>query len=73
MHWMHLIRKKNNCTNTQLHNGKMQILFSSELYKHLAATVLCGIFVLYLTFLTQKGVEITDTKLQKITDKRYCL
>ena len=51
----------------------MQILFSSELYKHLAATVLCGIFVLYLTFLTQKGVEITDTKLQKITDKRYCL
>ena len=49
----------------------MQILFSSELYKHLAATVLCGIFVLYLTFLTRKGAEITDTKLQKFTDRRY--
>ena len=51
----------------------MQTLFSSELFKHLAATVLCGIFVLYLTFLTRKATEITDRKLQKITDRRCCL
>ena len=49
---------------TQLGNGKREILFSSELYKDLAATVLGGIFVLYLSFSAQKRAEITDTKLK---------
>lgn len=51
----------------------MQILYGSELYNHLAATVFVGIFVLYLSFLAQKDAEITDTKLQEIADRHYCL
>lgn len=51
----------------------MQILCGSELYDHLAATVFVGIFVVYLSFLAQKDAEITDTKLQEIADRHYCL
>ena len=71
---MHLVCQEHyNCTNTQSHNGKKQILFGNELYKHLAITILGGLLVLYLSFLAQKGAEITDKKLQKITNRLYCL
>ena len=49
------------------------VLFGYELYTHLATTDLGGLLVLYLSFLAQKGAEITDQKLQKITNRYYCL
>ena len=73
MHWMHLVCQKHKCTKTQSRHEKRQILFACELYKHLAATVLGGPLVLYLNFLTRKGVEITDKRLQKIISRHYCL
>ena len=60
---MHLVCQKHySHTNTQSHDGKRQILFGYELYKHLAITILGGLHVLYLSFLAQKGAKITDKK-----------
>ena len=73
MHWMHLVCQKHNCTNTQSRYGKRQILFDYELYKHIAATVLGGLLVHYLSFLARKGAKITDKRLQKITSQYYYL
>ena len=71
---MHLVCQKHySCTNTQPHDGKRQMLFDFELYKHLAVTILDGLLVIYLSFLAQKGAKITDKKLQKITNSLYCL
>ena len=47
------------------------MLFGYELYKHLAVNIFGGL--LYLSFLAQKGAEIADKKLQKITNRLYCL
>ena len=69
---MHLVCQKHyNCTNTPSRNGKRQRLFGYELYKHLAVNIFGGLH--YLSFLAQKGAQITDKKLQKITNRLYCL
>ena len=47
------------------------MLFGYELYKHLTVNIFGGL--LYLSFLAQKGAEITDKKVQKITNRLYCL
>ena len=71
---MHLVFQKHyNCTNTQPLDGKRQMLFGYELYKHLAVTILDGLLVLYLSFLAQKGAKITNKKLQEITNSLCCL
>ena len=71
---MHLVYQKHyNYTNTHSRNEKRQILFGYELYKHLAAPVLGGLLVLYLSFLAEKDAEITDKGLHKITNRHYCL
>ena len=71
MYWIHLVCQKHNCTNTESRYKKKQILFDYELCKHLAATVLDRLLVLYLSFLARKGAEITDKRLQKITSRHY--
>ena len=71
---MHLVCQKHySCTSTQSHDDKRQILIGYELYRHLPVTILGGLFVLYLSFLAQKGAKITDKKLRKITNRLYCL
>ena len=71
---MHLVCQKHySCTSTQSHDGKRQILFGYELYKHLAVTILGGLLVLYLSVLAQKDAKITDKKYRKITNRHYCL
>ena len=58
---MHLVCQKHySCTNTKSGNAKRQVLLGYELYKHLAATVLGGLLVLYLSFLAKKDAEITQ-------------
>ena len=67
---MHLVCQKHySCTNTKSGNAKRQVLLGYELYKHLAATVLGGLLVLYLSFLAKKDAEITHQKLQKILNR----
>ena len=69
---MHLVCQNHySCTSTQSHDGKRQILFGYEVYKHLAVTILGGLLALYLSFLAQKGAKITDKKLRKITNRLY--
>ena len=56
---MHLVYQKHySCTNTQSHDGKREMLFGYKLYKHLVATILGGVLVLYLSFLAQKGAKV---------------
>ena len=67
MHWIHSIcQKLYNWTNTQSRTGKRVTLFGYELDKHLAATVLGGLPVLYLSFSAQKGAEITEFNYRKL-------
>ena len=67
---MHLVCQKHySCTNTKSGNAKRQVLLGYELYKHLNATVLGGLLVLYLSFLAKKDAEITHKKLQKILNR----
>ena len=47
-------QKYYSCTNTKSRKAKRQVLLGYELYKHLAATVLGGLLLLYLIVLAQK-------------------
>ena len=62
-------QKYYSCTNTKSRKAKRQVLLGYELYKHLAATVLGGLLLLYLIVLAQKDAEIADKKLHKILNR----
>ena len=62
-------QKYYSCTNTKSRKAKRQVLLGYELYKHLAATVLGGLLLLYLIVLAQKNAEIAEKKLQKILNR----
>ena len=67
---MHLVCQKHySCTNTKSIKIQRQVLLGYELHKHLAATVLGGLLLLYLIVLAQQNVEIADKKLQKILNR----
>ena len=71
---MHLVCQKHySCTNTKSRNAKRQVLLGYELYKHLAATVLGGLLLLYLMVLAQKDAEIANKKLHKILNRYQLL
>ena len=62
-------QKYYSCTNTKSRKAKRQVLLGYELYKHLAATVLGGLLLLYLIVLAQKNAKIAEKKLQKILNR----